>query len=88
MATVSIPLLLKDVTGGARRAEVSGANLAEVLRALDDIHPGFEKQILSGGKILPYVTFTVDGVIAARGLETPVRPQSEVCILPSMGGGC
>jgi molybdopterin converting factor small subunit len=88
MATVRIPLLLKDVTGGARRAEVSGRNLAEVLRALDRLHPGIQGQILSDGKILPFVTFTVDGVIAARGLDTPVRPESEVCILPSMGGGC
>lgn len=88
MATVTIPLLLKEVTGGARRAEVSGENLGQILRALDQIYPGLEAKILSDGKILPYVTFTVDGAIAARGLDTPVRPDSEVCILPSMGGGC
>jgi molybdopterin converting factor small subunit len=87
MATVTIPLLLKDVTGGARRAEVAGGNLAEVLGALDRVHPGIQERILSGGKILPYVAFTVDGAIAAQGLETPVRPESEVCILPTMGGG-
>ena len=88
MATVTIPLLFKDVTSGARRAEVPGSNLAEIIRALDRIHPGLERRILSGGKILPYVTFTVDGVIAAHGLGTPVRLESEVCILPTMGGGC
>ncbi len=87
MATVTIPLLLKDVTGGTRRAEVPGANLGEVLRGLDRLFPGLEAKILSDGKILPHVTFTVDGAIAARGLDTPVRPESEVCILPSMGGG-
>jgi hypothetical protein len=88
MATVTIPLLFKDVTGGARRAEVPGRNLAEIIRALDCVHPGMEGRILSGGRILPYVTFTVDGVIAAQGLATPVRLESEVCILPTMGGGC
>jgi len=88
MATVTIPLLFKDLTGGARRAVVPGGNLAEIIRALDRIHPGMEGRILSGGKILPYVTFTVDGVIAAQGLGTPVPPESEVCILPTMGGGC
>ena len=87
MATVTIPLLLRDVTGGARRAEAAGDNLAEVIRALDRIHPGLEGRILGDGKILPYVTFTVDGAIAAQGLSTPVRPESEVCILPAMGGG-
>jgi len=88
MATVTIPLLLKDLTGGVRRAEVSGENLGEILRALDGIFPGLEAKMVSEGKILPYVTFTVDGAIAARGLDTPVGPESEVCILPSMGGGC
>jgi molybdopterin converting factor small subunit len=87
MAMVTLPLLLQEVTGGARRAEVAGRDLGEILRALDRIHPGLEGRILSEGKILPYVTFTVDGAIAARGLDTPVRPESEVCILPSMGGG-
>jgi len=88
MATVTLPLLLSDVTGGVRRAEVAGKDLLEIIRGLDRIHPGMEGRILTEGKILPYVTFTVDGVIAARGLDTPVRPESEVCILPSMGGGC
>lgn len=88
MATVTIPLLLKDATGGVRRAEVPGENLRGVLRELDRLFPGLETKILSDGKILPYVTFTVDGAIAAQGLDTPVRPESEVCILPSMGGGC
>lgn len=87
MATVTIPLLLKEVTGGARRAEVAGQTLGEIIRALDRVHPGIEGRILSDGKVLPYVTFTVDGAIASRGLATPVGPESEVSILPTMGGG-
>jgi molybdopterin converting factor small subunit len=80
-------LLLKDVTGGARRAQVAGATLAEIVRALDAVHPGIEARIHSGGKLSPILAFTVDGVIAARGLATPVGPQSEVAILPTFGGG-
>jgi molybdopterin synthase sulfur carrier subunit len=87
MATVTIPLLLKEVTGGARRAEVSGGSLAEIIHALERIYPGIEQRIVSDGKLLPYVTFTIDGAIAACGLASPVSPHSEVCILPSMGGG-
>jgi len=88
MATVTIPLLFRDVTGGARHAEVPGANLAEIVRALDRVHPGLESQLISGGTIVSHVMFTVDGVVAGKGLDTPVRPESEVCILPTMGGGC
>ncbi len=87
MVHVSIPLLLKDVTGGAREANVTGSTLAEVLAALDAIHPGLAERIHDGQKIHPTVALVVDGTIAARGLDTPVGPQSQVNILPAFGGG-
>jgi len=87
MATVSIPLLLKDVTGGIRRAEVQGSTVAEVIAALDALFPGIEARIRDGQRIRPIFAFTVDGRIASQGLSTPVGPQSMVDILPVMGGG-
>lgn len=87
MATVSIPLLLKDHTGGARRAEVDGGTLAEIIAALDAIHPGIQSRIHDGQKISPNLAFVVDGKIATGGLATPVGPQSQVNILPAFGGG-
>ena len=87
MAKVSIPLLLKDVTGGARQAEVAGATLAEIITALDALHPGIEARIRDGERISPGLALTVDGRIATRGLDTPVGPLSQVSILPAFGGG-
>jgi molybdopterin synthase sulfur carrier subunit len=87
MATVSIPLLLEEVTGGARRAEVAGQTLAEIVAALEAIHPGIESRIHDGQKISPHLALLVDGRIATRGLATPVGPQSQVTILPAFGGG-
>ena len=87
MATVSIPLLLKDLTGGARRAEVAGETLAEIIAALDAIHPGIKRRIHDGEKISPNLAFVVDGKLATGGLATPVGPQSQVNILPAFGGG-
>lgn len=87
MPSVSIPLLLKDVTGGVRRAQVEGATLAEVIAALDARFPGLESRVRHGDRLSPNVAVTVDGKIAAKGLLTPVGPDSEVCLLPSMGGG-
>jgi molybdopterin converting factor small subunit len=87
VATVTIPLLLKEVTGGVRRAEVPGSTLAEVLRALEGVFPGIEVRIASGGRLDPNLLVAVDGVLAAEGLATPVRPESEVSILPTFGGG-
>lgn len=87
MATVSIPLLFQDVTGGVRRSEVAGSTVGEVLAALDKVHPGIEDRIRDGDRLAPIVTVTVDGKLAAQGLDTPVGPESEICLLPSFGGG-
>jgi hypothetical protein len=87
MATVSIPLLFEDLTDGARQAEVAGATLAEIIAALDAIHPGIEGRIRHGERINPNVAFTVDGRVATRGLATPVGPESQIGILPAFGGG-
>ena len=87
MATVTLPLLLKDVTGGARRAEVAGATLAEIIASLDTLYPGIEARICNGEKISPNVALTVDGKIAAGGLATPVKGNSQIDVLPALGGG-
>ena len=87
MARVTIPLVLSDVTGGARQAEVAGTTLAEVVAALETLHPGIAARICDGEKITPNVALTVDGRIAAKGLDTPVGADSQVAILPAFGGG-
>ena len=46
MASVTIPLLLNDVTGGARRAEVEGATVREIIASLELIHPGIRAKVL------------------------------------------
>jgi len=87
MAKVSIPLLLKDVTGGAREAEVEGATVGEIIAALDAIHPGIATRIRTQEKISPNIAIVVDGKIASRGTATPVGPESHVALLPAFGGG-
>lgn len=87
MATVSIPLLLKDVTGGARQAEVAGTTLGEIVTRLDAAFPGIEARIRHGEKLSPNLAFTIDGKIATQGLATPVTPDCQIHILPAFGGG-
>jgi molybdopterin converting factor small subunit len=87
MATVAIPLLLKHFTGGRRSAEVPGSTLAEIVAALDGLYPGIGGRILEDGQISPTLAVTVDGRIAAQGPDTPVGPESEIRLLPSLGGG-
>jgi molybdopterin converting factor small subunit len=82
-----MPLLLQEFTGGERYAVVSGESLGEVIHALDGIYPGLEAWMLPGGKLTPIIKFTIDGKLAMQGLASPVGPGSEICLLPSMGGG-
>ena len=87
MAAVSVPLLFSNVTGGVRQVEVAGATVGQIVDSLEAAFPGIRARILSDGKIVPELAFTVDGKIAAAGLEMPVGPQSQVNILPAFGGG-
>jgi len=82
-----MPLLFEQFTGGERHREVSGASLAEVIGELDKAYPGIASSIVTGGRLAPIIKVTIDGKLAVRGLDSPVASTSEVCLLPSMGGG-
>ncbi len=86
MASVSIPLMFRELTGGVRRAEVEGRTVAEIVAGLERQFPGLAARVCDGQGFTPIVRVTVDGRIAP-GLAAPVGPGSEVCLLPSMGGG-
>ncbi len=87
MARVQIPMMLAEYTGGLRRLEAAGANLREIIADLDRQFPGLAGQIYQAEKIRPTFVVTVDGKLAADGLDSPVGPSSEVCFLPFLGGG-
>lgn len=87
MATVKIPLLLKNFTRGDRAVDVPGSTLQEIIAALDERYPGLGNRLREDGQLSPTVAVTVDGKIATQGLATPVAQGSEICLLPSLGGG-
>ncbi len=87
MATVSIPLLFRDLSGGTRKVEVDGESLRAVVLALDALYPGIAARIHNDQGFVGSVMVVVDGRIATDGLATPVHRDSEVNILPVFGGG-
>lgn len=87
MVKVLLPRFLQDVTGGERETTVAGRTLGEVFDALECRYPGIGARIREGDAVAPVVVPTIDGVAAAEGLRTAVPEQSEVCLLPSFGGG-
>jgi molybdopterin converting factor small subunit len=92
MATVHIPSLLRDLTGGAGEVDVpldAGTEIAvdELLRRLDARFPGFSERLLYRGDLMPGLAVFVDGVQGHMKLKEKVGPASQVHFLPPIAGG-
>lgn len=87
MATVFIPTQLRRLTGGQDRLAVEGATVADLVDAIERRFPGFRARIAADDDLAPGLSVAVDGETAARGLQEPVAPESEVHFIPALGGG-
>jgi MoaD family protein len=90
MATLKIPPVLRSSTGGEKEVEASGANVGEALRALAEQHPATQSQLFSTeGELNRYVNVYLndEDVRVLDGLDTQVKPQDTIVILPAMAGG-
>ena len=86
MPVVRLPSLLRPLAGGASEIVASGATLREVIDDIDRQHPGLKDRILEGDMIRGDTMLAV-GADEAQDLNTPVPPDAEVHILPSIAGG-
>ncbi|HEY8471243.1 MAG TPA: ubiquitin-like small modifier protein 1 [Natronosporangium sp.] len=91
MVALLIPGSLRAEAGGAGRIEVpEGGTLRTVFDRLKADWPRLERRVRDeAGEIRRYVNVYVDGedVRQLAGLDTPVPPEAEVQILPSIAGG-
>ena len=90
MATVKIPPVLRNATGGEKEVAAAGANVGEVLRALAGEHPETERQLFAeDGQLNRYVNVYLndEDVRVLDGLDTPVGESDTLVILPAMAGG-
>jgi molybdopterin synthase sulfur carrier subunit len=87
VAIVHIPTQLRTLTGGVERVEVAGANLRQVIAALEAAYPGLGSRLLKDDGISPGLAVSIDGAFTNRGLLAKVQPQSEIHFLPAIGGG-
>jgi molybdopterin converting factor small subunit len=69
-----------ELTGGLRSLEVEAADIRGLLQALDARFPGL-REILE-----TRVALAVDGAIVSAWTG-PLRPDSEVALIPRLGGG-
>ncbi|RDI62956.1 MoaD/ThiS family protein [Nocardia pseudobrasiliensis] len=87
--TVSIPTIMRTLTGGEKRVQASGATLAAVIEDLESNYGGLKERLLSDGKLNRYVNIYVDDedVRFAGGLAAEVPEGGTVTILPAVAGG-
>jgi len=87
MAIVWIPSLLGDLTGGRESITVLGANVAQLIEALEQQYPGVRDRLCPAGALRPGLAVIVDGQVGRFGLLETVGPDSEVHFLPAIAGG-
>ena len=90
VAIVKIPPVLRASTGGQKEIAADGENVGEVLRAVAELHAETERQIFSeDGELNRYVNVYLndEDVRVLQGLETPVRAEDTLVLLPAMAGG-
>ena len=85
--TVWIPSLHRDLTGGVETVAVAGATVRAVVAELDARFPGIYDRLCEEGRLRPYVSLAVNGVIETRGLRTRLDTPSEIHFVPALGGG-
>jgi len=81
MVKVAIWGSLRDATGGQAEVEIEAASLRELLTRLAADYPGLQPQIDRG------VSISIDGLVYNYSWFTPIRPDSEVVLLPRIVGG-
>lgn len=90
MATVYVPTPLRRLTGGQSKVTVEANDVAALVSALDAQYPGIsEKMLDSDGSVKRFINVFVndDEIRTLQGLETPVRDNDKISIVPAMAGG-
>jgi sulfur-carrier protein len=90
MAQVKIPTPLRKYTGGAGGVEAQGATVAALVDDLERRHPGIKERICDEqGQVRRFVNIFVNGedIRFLAHLDTALKPNDEVSIVPAIAGG-
>jgi len=90
VSTVKIPPVLRASTGGEREVCAEGSNVGEVLSSLAARHPDTRGQLFGDdGSLNRYVNVYLndEDVRVLQGLDTEVKGEDTLVILPAMAGG-
>ncbi len=86
---VSVPTILRSLTGGEKSVTASGDSLQAVIDDLDVNYPGIAGRLVdeSGLRRFVNVYLNDEDVRFLDGLSTPVADNDAITILPAVAGG-
>ena len=87
MATVFIPSLMQNLTGGLQKIDVQGSTVRQIVESLEEAYPGIKERLVENRRIKPNISVAVDGEVSPLGMLEKVQENSEVHFLPAIGGG-
>ena len=87
MATVFIPSLMQNLTGGQHQVEAKGSTVRQIVENLEQRYPGIKDRLVENGRIKSNISVAIDGEVTPIGILEKVGEESEVHFLPAIGGG-
>ncbi len=79
--------MMQKLTGGAHEAQVEGSTVRQVIKNLDQIHPGVKDWLLDGNQLKSNISIAIDGVVTPMGLLEEVDDASEIHFVAAISGG-
>lgn len=90
MPSLRIPTPLRAYTAGQSEIAVQGATAGEALDDLIAQHPALRPHLFNGdGALRPFVNLFLgeENISELGGLETPLRADDRLLLIPSIAGG-
>lgn len=90
MAKIRIPTPLRKFTGGEEEVTASGSTVGALVTDIEKRYPGIRERICdTDGRVRRFVNIYVNGddIRFLSNLDTPVKDNDEVSIVPAIAGG-
>jgi molybdopterin converting factor small subunit len=89
-ARVRVPTILRTYTAGESEVSAEGETLSDVLDSLEATYPGIKGRIVDeDGSLRRFVNVYVgnDDVRFLDGLDTAVKDDAQISVIPAVAGG-
>ena len=78
---------MQKLTGGAQQVVVEGSSVRQVIKNLDELHPGVKDWLLDDNQLKSNISVAIDGVVTPMGLLEEVAESSEIHFVAAISGG-